>query len=138
MEPTIFSFCSYSASYQHISVGGWKFISGATGDEAVKWRWIEHARSVWNNAVSQWKYCLWALGAHKDVALASSAEFEFDCKILKLHPKGRAWELFSTAGFRCSCCLHAAPSSLCPCMCRKEAWMQQWAALYCHVKLDAE
>lgn len=107
MELTIFSCCSYSVSYQQASVGGWKLISGATGDETVKRRQIGHAHSVWNNVVLWWKYCLWALEAYKAVALGSSAKFELDCQILKLHPKGGDWELFSMAKLSCSHCLRA-------------------------------
>lgn len=139
MELMLFSFCSFSLSYQRTSVGGWKLISGATGGERVKKRWTGHACSVWNNVSLWWKYCLWALDEHK-VVLGSSEKFKLDCKILKLHPKDEASELFN-GKFRCSHCLparhrlrHTAPSPLCPGMCRREAWMQKGAALCSHVK----
>lgn len=128
MELTIFSCCLRSVSYQQTSVGGWKLISGATGDETVRRRWIGRACSVWNNVVLWWKYCLWALDSHEDVALGSSAKFELDCNILKLHPKGGGLEtlvigqvqmLTSPTGWRYTkACTSPAP--LCPGICRNE------------------
>lgn len=74
----------------------------------------------------------------------SSAKFKIDCKILKLHLKNKASELFNDK-FRCSHCLycghrlrHIAPSPLCPGMCRRETWLQKRAALCTHIKLYSD